>query len=86
MLHLKSAMDYLSLRFQKTNELSGISYVMGMNTSNDLMKRFQRIKSAMINRCHGPNHEYPYCNYGDRGIFVCDEMRSYLQCFKIKNP
>lgn len=35
---------------------------------------------AMIQRCHNPKCK-PYYNYGGRGIFVCDEWRTFINFY-----
>lgn len=39
-------------------------------------KRHYWVWSAMVQRCHNPNNRH-YCNYGARGIYVCERWRFY---------
>lgn len=43
--------------------------------------RLYHIWSAMIERCHNPNHK-SYKNYGGRGVTVCDSWRTNFAIFQ----
>lgn len=47
-----------------------------VTTHNEIHTRLYRIWGNMVNRCTNPNNP-AWCNYGGRGILVCDEWRSY---------
>lgn len=49
-----------------------------MNTS--IKPRLARIREGMLSRCYNENSRY-YCNYGGRGIGVCEQWKKSLKSF-----
>lgn len=43
--------------------------------------RVYKTWTAMIARCHNSSHP-SYCNYGERGITVCDKWRKFIEFYK----
>lgn len=42
--------------------------------------RIDRIRSGMVQRCYNPKNQ-SYCNYGARGVTICEEWRHSTQAF-----
>lgn len=51
-----------------------------MNIIKPNKDRLYRIWHNMISRCHNPEDKQ-YCDYGARGILVCDEWKYDFYCF-----
>lgn len=73
-----------------SNLINGFSQSCGCIKKEQLSDRFKkhgmtgtRIYRAwrnMKDRCYNKNNKH-YCNYGERGITVCDEWNYDFQCF-----
>lgn len=55
-------------------------------THGESKTRLYRIWCGMRDRCYNQNNK-KYCNYGGRGISICDEWRSYhgFRCWALEN-
>lgn len=72
-----------SLRFNKTKSCGCLKSELSAQrkTTHGLRKhRIYRIYYGMINRCYNTN-EKCYCNYGGRGIEICDEWKNDFKSF-----
>ena len=51
------------------------------HTTHTTASRLYHTWSGMVQRCTNPNEKY-YCNYGGRGIEICEEWRKDFATFK----
>lgn len=72
----------IPISYLKTNHTQSCGcLVKDMHTTHNLSDhRLYQIHQSMLKRCYNKNH-IAYCNYGGRGIVVCDEWKKDFIAF-----